>query len=132
METKRAIEAIAKRYIDGFDPKQDMKRDFVDLGVDSIDRFGFIADVEDVCDVTILGRLRDKLRSVYLVDIAVRNLKRVKKGKNTWVPCALDKERRCRYVSKAPDDSKYRSSVSPEFDFCQAVACVFCATEKQR
>lgn len=131
MGVKKKVELVATNVIDGFDPKNDMCRNFDDFGMDSLDRFGFVADVEDVCGVSVPRRLEGKLKSVSDVVVSVEILKLVKKAKDTWIPCALNKNQQCCYMSDARNDSMWRSSISPNVDFCKAIACdLYCGRQR--
>ena len=131
MDTKKKIELVATGVIDGFDPKNDMNRNFNDLGMDSLGWIGFVVDVEEVCGVLVPRRLEGKLKSVSDVVVSVENLQRVKKVKDAWVPCALNKTRQCCFMSDARNDSMWRSSISPNIDFCKAIACeLYCGRQR--
>ena len=123
MNENKKIESIAKRVISDFNPEKDMKRSFDDLGLDSLDKFGLIADVEDACHVSMTAKLEAQVNSVADVVVSVENLKRVKKAKDTWVPCTYNGALQCRYMSDVPDTAKRRATIGPEVNFCEQIAC---------
>lgn len=122
MDVKQKVEMVAKHVIDGFDPKNDMNRSLYDLGLDSLDKLGFLMDVETECHVSMPERLIERLDTVEGVALSVENLKRVKKVHDTWVPCVLNASHKCGFMSDvlAPERC---SSISPNADFCKAIAC---------
>ncbi len=123
MDEKQKILSIAKHVIHDFQPEVDMRQSFDILGVDSLDRFGLIADVEDACHVSMPVQLEDRVNSVADIVVSVENLKRVKKARDTWVPCTFNGAQQCYYMSDVPDTAKRRSSIGPEVTFCEQIAC---------
>ena len=131
MDVKKKVELVAANVIDGFDPKNDMCRSLYDLGLDSLDKLGFLMDVETECHVSMPERLIERLDTVEGVVLSVENLKRVKKVHDTWVPCALNASRKCGFMSSDVFAPERRSSISPNADFCKAIACdLYCGRQR--
>jgi acyl carrier protein len=123
MDVKKEVETVAKKTIYGFDVKSYMTRSLYDLGLDSLDKFGLVANVEDACNVLMPARLIERIDTVEGIVVSVENLKRVKKINDTWVPCALNADSRCAYMSEVPDNAVCRSTIAPRLDFCKTIAC---------
>lgn len=123
MNEIKKIESIAKRVISDFNHEKDMNRSFDDLGLDSLDKFSLIANVEDACHVSMTAKLEARVNSVADIVVSVENLKRVKKAKDTWVPCTYNGALQCRYMSDVPDTAKRRATIGPEVNFCEQIAC---------
>ena len=100
-----------------------MTRSLYDLGLDSLDKFGLVANVEDACNVLMPARLIERIDTVEGIVVSVENLKRVKKINDTWVPCALNADNRCAYMSEVPNNAVLRSTIAPRLDFCKTIAC---------
>ena len=131
MDIKKKIELVATGVIDGFEPKNDMNRNFNDLGMDSLDVFGFVADVEEECSVSVPARLFDRIKNVGDVIMGVENLKKVKKTNSTWVPCRLNNTRQCGFMSNEAENARLRSDISPDANFCQRIACYLYAGKQK-
>lgn len=123
MNEKKKIESIAKRVIGGFDPDKDMGQSFDNLGLDSLDKFSLIADVEDACHVSMPVKLEERVNSVADIVVSVENLKRVKMARDTWVPCTYNGALQCGYMSDVPDTARWRATVGPDVSFCEQIAC---------
>lgn len=123
MKDQQKIEIIAKNIIGDFDAQKDMSKDLFDLGLDSLDKFGLVAGVEDACRVSVPRRLEEKVNTVADLVVAVENLKRVKKANDTWVPCTYNGSRQCYYMSDVPDTTKRRATCGPDVSFCRRIAC---------
>ncbi|MBQ7289651.1 MAG: acyl carrier protein [Alphaproteobacteria bacterium] len=123
MDAKKKVLSVAGHVIHDFHPDADVQQSFENLGLDSLDRFGLIADVEHECNVSMPAKLVDKINSVGDIVVAVENLKRVKKTRDTWVPCTFNCALQCAYMSNVPDTAKYRATIGPEVNFCERIAC---------
>lgn len=123
MKEQQKIEKIVKKTVCDFDAQKDMTRSFDDLGLDSLDKFGLVAEVEYDCQVSMPSRLAEKVNTVADIFVAVENLKRVKKANDTWVPCTYNGARQCYYMSDVPNTARRRATCGPDVSFCSRFAC---------
>ena len=123
MKDKQKIEIIAEKIIGDFDPQKDMSKSFDDLGLDSLEKFGLVAEVEDACQVSVPSRLEEKVNNVADLVVSVENLKRVKKANDTWVPCTYNGACQCYYMFDVPNTARRRATCGPDVSFCSRIAC---------
>ena len=122
MSDREKIQKIAKEVIKGFDVEKDMRTKLWALGLDSLDKFALMADIESECNVLIPSILEDKISCLDDMVLVVENLKRTTKVKGMFVPCAVNKGERCSLLSRG-NVFVGHSDVAPETRFCRAFAC---------